>query len=353
MKSKRENKVRFDRRSFIRTMGLASAFGVSSLGANWNNNHVKIENKESPGNNNDSISPDEFKKRLEGPILSVPTPFNSEYEVDFDGLSTMIKRGISHGVPIIELTAGNTRYSMLSYEEIKEVAKVMVNSSEGKALTIAATGDWWTERSVDYARYVESVGADAIQVLLPKNNGGEESIVEHFKEIAKASSLPIVLHGIYSESLLDRLLEIDTIVAMKEDGPLTYYINRIIKYGDRLNIFSGGAKSRFLVGHPYGAKAFFSAFATFAPKIPMLFWKATQNNDLDEASEIIRKYDNPWGKYLLENPVGKFAFWSACLEYFNVAQRYQRKPLNTYTAQEMRDLKLFFDELGVYPEEYD
>ena len=341
MKNQSLNKEQFNRRSFIRTMGLASAFGISSLGASMNNVHIKQIKKDKLNKNKKYISPEEFKQRLEGPILSVPTPFNSKYEVDFPGLRSMIKRAIRYGIPVIELTAGNTRYSMLSYDEVKEIAKVMVETSEGKALTIAATGDWWTKRSVDYAMYAESIGADALQVLLPKNNGGEDSIVENFKAISKASSLPIVLHGMYSESLVERLLEIDTIVAMKEDGPLTYYIDRIITYGGRLNIFSGGAKARFLVGYPYGAKAFFSAFSTFAPKIPMLFWNATQNNDLEQASEIIKKYDNPWGKYLLENPVGKFAFWSACLEYFNVAQRYQRKHLQTFKPDEMGDVKRF------------
>ena len=51
---------------------------------------------------------------------------------------------------------------MLSYEEIKGVTRAMVEAAGGIGLTIAATGPWPAEQSLEYARFAESLGADAV-----------------------------------------------------------------------------------------------------------------------------------------------------------------------------------------------
>jgi 4-hydroxy-tetrahydrodipicolinate synthase len=258
----------------------------------------------------------------------------------------VISRGLRYGVKIFELTAGNSQYFALSYDEIKKLTRTMVEAVEGKGITIAATGAWWTERAVDYARYAESVGADAVQVLMPSPHGGEDSLVRHFEAIAKAVRIPIVLHGQYSDSLLTKLVRIDSVAAMKEDAGLDYYIDRMIGFGDRLNIFGGGAESRYLVGYPYGATAYFATYTGFAPDIAMKFWQAIQQKQLSEAAGITARYDYPFIKRF------SVPFWHATLEYFGVAQRYLRPPLVAYTDDQMREVKQFFDEQGLSPDHY-
>src|SRR5437879_878462 len=112
-------------------------------------------------------SPEEFRRRLVGPILSNPTPFKANFEVDYQGLRNIIARALGYGVPIFASTAGNSQYDSLTYEEIKEVTRVLVEAVGGRGLTIAATGGWWTAQVVDYCRFAAAVGADAVQVLAP------------------------------------------------------------------------------------------------------------------------------------------------------------------------------------------
>lgn len=292
-------------------------------------------------------SPKEFKARLVGPILSNPTPFTSNFEPDYDGLRRIVARAVRHGVPVFASTAGNSQYSSLSYEEVKSVTRVLIDAVDGRGLTIAATGDWWTSRAIDYCRYAESLGADAVQVMLPPRRGGDSEVVAHFEAIARGTKLPIVLHGRYSEPLLTRLAAIDAIVAMKEDLELTYYIDRQIEFGDRFEIFSGGAENRYLVGYPYGSKAFFSVYTTFAPDISMRFWKAVQANDLTAAASITKRYDYRFIKNFSHE------FWHATLEYFGLAQRYLRPPQRSFTDDEMTSVKAFFDGQGLHPEDYE
>jgi 5-dehydro-4-deoxyglucarate dehydratase len=293
------------------------------------------------------LTPQQFNERLQGPIQSHPSPMAADRSVDFEAIHKIIARGQRFGVRIFELTAGNSQYFSLSFEEIRQITQAIVGAVGDDEIVIAAAGDWWTDRVVDYARFSERVGADALQVMLPSLAPDEAAIIEHFGSISNATRLPLVLHGTYSESLLRELLgKFPSIVAMKEDGELAYYIDREMDFGDRLNIFAGGAESRFLVGYPYGAKAFFSTYTSFAPDISMKFWNALKSNDVSSAVEITKKYDHPF--------IERFShsFWHATLEYFGVAKRYMRPPQSTYSDEQMIEVKQFFDGQGLNPQTY-
>lgn len=290
------------------------------------------------------LTPSEFKRRLRGPILSAPTTYTADFKVDYQGMRNMIRRALAAGVEVCALTAGNSQYYALLYDEIKELTRVMANAVNGKGITIAATGPWWTGQAVDYARFAESVGADAVQVLLPQN-GDEDALVEHLKAVAASTRLGLIVHGSPSIHLLERLLAIDSVVAMKEEFTPDFTLQVYRKFGDRLNIFAGGTKSRFLVYQPYGMRAYYSAFATFAPHVAIDFWRAVERNDLSRARRIVFEYDLPFFERW------DHAFWRATLEYFGVAKRYLRPPEKSFSDRQMQDLKSFYDRLGLSPDQ--
>lgn len=292
------------------------------------------------------LTPEQFKDQLEGPIQSQPSPFNAELQVDHEAIARMIARAQRYGVKCFELTAGNSQYHALSFDEICAITRTMTDAASEDSLVIAAAGDWWTALVVDYARFAEAVGADAVQVMLPSRADSEAATVEHFRAITSATKLPIVLHGVYPESLLNKILPFPSIVGMKEDAELTYYIDREITFGKRLNIFSGGEETRFLVGQPYGARAFFSTYTSFAPDISMKFWQAIKSGDTKAAIQITEKYDHPFIKRF------SHPFWHATLEHFGVAKRFMRPPQTSFTDEQMVDVKKFFDGQGLSPASY-
>ena len=112
----------------------------------------------------------------------------------------MVRRARRFGVRIFELTAGNSKYHVLSYEEIKGVTRAMVEAAGGIGLTIAATGPWPAEQSLEYARFAESLGADAVQVLLP------EGLEDHSSQEAE-DALVDMLAGAGVPMRIDPILE--------------------------------------------------------------------------------------------------------------------------------------------------
>jgi 4-hydroxy-tetrahydrodipicolinate synthase len=288
------------------------------------------------------LSPADFKQRLRGPIVSIPTPFTADFRLDLAGLRRMVEMDLRHNISIFELTAGDSQYSFLAYEEIKQLASALTQAVADRGLTIVGTGAWWTERTIDFARYAESAGATALQVLKP-GGATEDGWVEHYRRVAAATRLPIVLHGDFPILLLEKLTRIESVVALKEDVSLSYFIDGIVRFGKRINCFSGGGLDWYMVGQPYGATAYFDSYATFAPEIAVRFRQAVERGDYAAEAEIVKKYDHPF----IQN--FSASFWHATLEYFGVAARYLRPPQHSYTDQEMAKVKEFYDKLGVFP----
>ncbi|MFB3903704.1 MAG: dihydrodipicolinate synthase family protein [Acidobacteriota bacterium] len=288
------------------------------------------------------MSPDEFRSRVRGPILSFPTPYKADFSIDYEAVRRIIGRGIDAGIGVVTLTAGNNQYDILSYDEIRLLTKVMVEAAGGKAVTIAAAHFWWTRPIVEYAKYAESVGADAVQIRIP-TYGTEEGVFELFKAIAGSTRLNMVIHGQPSFDLMDRLAKIDTVDGFKEEYTIEWSIPFYQRYGEKLAIFAGGTKSRFLEFRPYGMQAYYSTFSTFVLGFAMAFWKAVQDNDQEKMKECVFKYDIPFFRRWTTG------FWNATLEHFGVAKRYQRPPQPSFDGRQMAELKVFYDGLGLRP----
>jgi dihydrodipicolinate synthase/N-acetylneuraminate lyase len=292
------------------------------------------------------LTPEDFRRKLRGPMLSFPTCYTEDFQLDYAGMRRMIDRAVNSGVEVVTLTAGNNDYESLNYDEVEQLTRFMVEAVNGRALTIAATGPWWTGQSIEYAKFAEAAGADAVQVLMA-TGASDDGHLNHFREIASATKLPLVLHGEPSMNLWKQFLEIESLVAFKLEADHPQGLPVLEKYGDRLAIFSGGLDSMFLAYQPHGMRVYFSVFAPFAPDISMQIWGAAEENRLEDARQLINKYEKPffeqWGK------LGGQAFWRATLEHFGIASRWMRPPRESLTDAQMQEVKSFYDQLGLMP----
>jgi dihydrodipicolinate synthase/N-acetylneuraminate lyase len=290
----------------------------------------------------------EFQKRLVGPIYSNPCPFTADLKLDDAGQHKGIARALKYGVGVFASTGGNTKYDVLSYDEIKQVNRVMIEAVGRRGLVIAATGDWPTEQAVDFTKYIEGVGADAVQVMrTPAMAKDDDKTFAHIQAVARATKLPLVLHGQYGDVLLQRLVAIESVAAMKEDGPVEDYVRQQIDQGHRLVIFGGGGEHRFYIGWPYGAQAYYSTYTTYAPDVPAKIWKLIQSGDIRRAAQLTAKHD-----YARVRRFAQRGAWHAALEIFGISTRQIRPPHKVYTDEQMNELKQFFLAQGLSPDTY-
>lgn len=285
------------------------------------------------------LAPADFRDRIVGPILSVPTCYKSDLSLDHAAMKRIVDLGIANGSQVVTLTAGNNQYHVLTNDEIRELTSGMIDAVAGRAVMIAATGAWPTEQAVDYAKFATARGATALQVTLPKLD--DDAMVAHFEAIARATPVGIVLHGQPSLELMRRLVKTESIVAFKEEYSTIQSLSLIREFRGRVNFFAGGEKARLLTYHPYGMRAWYSTFMTFAPSVANEFRAAVDAGDLKQAGEIVLKYETP--------VFARFShpFWRATLEHFGLATRHVRRPEKAFTDEQMVELGTFFEELGL------
>src|SRR5687767_13980253 len=92
----------WSRRSFLKLTGMAAAAAAHPDVAFASKPETKL---------NRPLDPQQLKKTLAGPILSLPITFNEHMTINHDAIHRMIGRAIRYGIPIFDLTAGNSKYA--------------------------------------------------------------------------------------------------------------------------------------------------------------------------------------------------------------------------------------------------
>ena len=296
---------------------------------------------------------DELKKVLEGPIAFIPTYFSQSGDQDLDSVARTVDRAIDNGMKILLLTEGDSNYALQSEDEIRRVMATVVERAAGRAVVIAGTAhQWWREQIVDFARYAESVGADAVMVLRPQQASGdgaatEEAVFELYREASEALECAVVLNGRFSMRLLKRLAGLPGVGAAKEDAGDAWCHDALWTVGRHLPIFNGGQKWRFLYGMLFGMPAFMTLFGLWHPSVTHRFWDLVQRRDLFGAAEVVDRFDNPYFEFAIGHARGYHAVQQAAMEVFGCGPRWLRQPHVSLDDGELEELRSVFEGMGL------
>jgi 4-hydroxy-tetrahydrodipicolinate synthase len=294
---------------------------------------------------------EEIRTALTGPVTSVYMPFCRDGSIDFAGLRNQIDFSVDAGSSAMILTAGDSRYSILSDEEIAQVTRVTVEHTAGRALVVAADKSWGTLQEIEFAQYARDVGADVLMVRPPElASCSTETYVAHYA--AAAEHIPVmVVNNVFRDSPMGQSMEVlkalrdrvEGIVAVKDDvcGPFARRMCLLVH--ERWAVIAGGQKQNHLNILPYGCDGYFSTFSNFRPSVAHDYWVAVQAGDLVRMREIIRTYDIPFFDFTLNQPPVPWVSWMyGTLELFGVCQRWNRPPCYTLNSEEMERLADFF-----------
>ena len=236
-------------------------------------------------------------KKLRGTFSVIVTPFTADgARVDEVMLRWLVDFQIDEGIHGIICLASNGEFLSLSDEERHQVAKIVVEQAAGRVPVVVGTAAESTDDVIRYTRDAEALGADAAMVLTPYYCWIDaEEIFAHYRRIAEAVSLPIMLYNHPASTVLDltppivaRLAEIDNISYIKEsttDIRRVYQINDLC--GGKITVFAGylGYES-FMVG----AEGWVSVCANILPrKSAQLFELAVDQNDKDAAWTVFKE----------------------------------------------------------------
>jgi 4-hydroxy-tetrahydrodipicolinate synthase len=165
------------------------------------------------------------------------TPFRRDLSLDEDTLRRLVRRQIAAGINFL-VPCGTTGESpTLSQEEHLRVVAITLEEAKGKVPVLAGAGGYNTQHVIETARECERMGADGILSVTPYyNKPTQEGLHQHFKAIAAATSLPIILYNVpprtnvnIDPGTLRRLSEIENIIGVKEASGNISQITQVIQ----------------------------------------------------------------------------------------------------------------------------
>src|ERR1700736_6114900 len=152
---------------------------------------------------------------LAGYIPDLPTPFDVNGAIDLTAFERLCERQIRAGVSAIVAGETTGEASTLTPAEHETIIRAAVGIARGRIRVIAGAGSNSTSQAIELTRRAEAAGADAVLSVVPYyNKPMQAGIYAHFRAIAGATALPIILHDIPSRTI--RELSDDTLARLAE-----------------------------------------------------------------------------------------------------------------------------------------
>ncbi len=162
--------------------------------------------------------------RFIGCGTALVTPFRRDLSLDEDALRRLVRRQIEAGIHFL-VPCGTTGESpTLTRQERLRVVEITLDEAKGKCPVLAGCGGYNTAEVIGLARELEAMGVDGLLSVTPYyNKPTQEGLYQHYRAIAAAARLPIVVYSVMGRTgvnvepaTLRRLAEIDNIVGVKE-----------------------------------------------------------------------------------------------------------------------------------------
>ena len=234
-----------------------------------------------------------MKKSFEGSIVAMVTPFR-DGKVDEVKIRELVQFHVKNGTDAI-VPCGTTGESpTLSHAEHKRVVEVTIEAAAGRIPVVAGTGSNSTAEAIDLTQHAKKAGADGVLMVCPYyNKPTQAGLVAHYKAVAAAVDIPIIMYNIPGRTGVNMLTEtvaalagLPNIVGMKEaSGSLEQMTEVISLCGDRLTVVSGD-DTLTLPLMAVGGKGVISVVANIVPKETAEMTRAALNGDWKRAKEL-------------------------------------------------------------------
>jgi len=233
---------------------------------------------------------------INGSITALVTPFK-DGSVDETAFQDFIEWQIASGIHGLVPCGTTGETATLTDTEHRRVIELCVEAANGRVPVIAGAGSNETRMSIAYAQKAKDVGADAALVVTPYyNKPSQEGIYQHFKAIAEAVDIPIIVYNIPGRSVVDisndtmgRLSKLPTVIGCKDaTGDITRVAGLIERCGEDFIQLSGDDPSS--LGHSaHGGKGCISVGSNVAPAIYAQFHNLMLAKDFVGAQAINQK----------------------------------------------------------------
>jgi len=231
---------------------------------------------------------------FKGSIVAIVTPFK-DGKVDEKAFKDLIEFQIKNKTAGIVPCGTTGESATLSFDEHERVVEIAVEQVRGRIPVIAGTGSNSTSEAIRLTKHAAKAGADAsLQVSPYYNKPTQRGLYEHFKAIAEAVDIPIILYNIASrtavniepETVAKLASECKNIVGIKEASGNLEQMSRIKAMCPKDFVLLSGDDSLTLPILSIGGKGVISVVANIVPKDVAEMISAFENKDIEKARNL-------------------------------------------------------------------
>ena len=293
---------------------------------------------------------------LRGCATALVTPFTADGAVDEAALTRLIEYQLAGGVKLLVPCGTTGESATMTEEEDQRVIKRTIELARGRARVIAGTGSNSTASAIDNSRIAGDLGADAVLVVAPYyNKPTQQGLYAHFRAIAAAVELPIVIYNvpgrtscnISADTTLRLARDCENIVAVKEaSGDLSQIMEILRERPDGFRVFSGDDALTFPM-IALGAEGLISVASNEAPELMAQMVDLALEGKWNEARELHYRLLPLMEVNFIESSPGPV---KAGLAMMNLIGENYRLPLVPIQEKSRVQLRVVLTELGLLKE---
>ncbi|HFQ90894.1 MAG TPA: 4-hydroxy-tetrahydrodipicolinate synthase [Desulfobulbus sp.] len=232
-------------------------------------------------------------KKIQGAFTAIVTPM-LDGKVDEQGLIDLIEFQIAGGIHGLVPCGTTGESATLDFDEHKRVIELTVRTVDGRVPVIAGTGANNTLEAIELTESAKASGADAVLSVVPYyNKPSQEGLYQHFRTIAEAVDIPMVLYNVPGRTVTNmlpatvaRLAELPNVIGIKEASGSLNQISEVIRVCPDDFIVLSGDDFTSMPTVLIGGKGVISVTSNVEPRGMADLMEAALAGDLARANEI-------------------------------------------------------------------
>lgn len=246
---------------------------------------------------------DELKEYIQGPVATVPTPFDDDFEVDYGRMYELTQRWVDNGLvkgkAIIKVAAAMGEGPMLSDDEWPYLLRSVVQAAGGKAAIVCGLHYKDTKRTIEDAKRAQDLGANALQVCPPVFNlPSQDDILDYYGDLSDAIDIGIMVYhthwlsgGRIEVDTIMKMAEFEKVVSIKWSNPEDVAFEEMERFADIFNVIDNGGD--LIQAHKLGARGYINLALESYPPHDLKVWEHLENKQYDEARKLHESVNEP------------------------------------------------------------
>jgi 4-hydroxy-tetrahydrodipicolinate synthase len=231
---------------------------------------------------------------ITGSIVAIVTPMHEDGSLDLARYRALIDWHVASGTAAIVAVGTTGESPTVDVDEHAALIRVAVEHAAGRVPVIAGTGGNSTREAIELTRHAAAVGAQAsLQVVPYYNKPGQEGLYQHFRAVAEAADLPVILYNVPGRTVADlsndtivRLAEVPGIVGLKDaTGDMPRVADLLSRVPASFALYSGNDDSALAL-MALGGHGVISVTANVAPREMAELCAAALAGDMKSARAI-------------------------------------------------------------------